>query len=305
MRAAILSEPGTGGTTFVGLLYATLVRLAAEPEPPVRVSAGPAGLAVLRRLYRELMDGRFPPPCAPLEAARTQIDLEFGGRPAGRGLLGFGAHASTSPRTALRWARVEFGTLARYLAGGTATGAGELPDLTPLDTPIVVVDAGDAGPTSPTPSPDGGARTSDDRVAEVFRELAELRRVARPPAKLPMRPLVVFSRLDRAPAALARRVGLPEPLDEAALERDRPAIATALLRELLPRTTDSLRRGGAPIDADASFLSLVDTGPEVGPGEPRIRTRPIGGERWAPSYPYGEYRRLIDRLGEIARRGDR
>src|SRR5579863_1318873 len=166
-RAILLSEPGSGGTTFVGLFYLAQTRLATERADSFRFSAPPESIRHLSSLYEHLVVGEFPASLAPAEVAQIRFDLAFDS-PGRRGL--FHRTSGFEPRVGLecRWNRARFEVMARVLEGG-AVDPTVSQDLGSYTIPIFLLD-----PRTEPASPDPTGTAPPSRDLSIARTLQEL-----------------------------------------------------------------------------------------------------------------------------------
>ena len=290
LEVAIVGEPGSGRTTFLGLLYATQVRFGSDQADSLRFHATIESLEMITLVYQDLMSGTFPDPVTKQAVGDLRFQLGYHrGRP-GKGL---------SPE--------DFRTIHFTLIGtadggspqkqGSASGSnGGWRGSVGRDVVVIVVDSaklaakGEPPETSRLSTFDGalaslvaGMERPSDRGARVF-------------------PVVILSKFDRVRPEALRAAGLsaapPEPHDA----RRRTAYGEALLVPNLPRTLAILRSreadrsGFAP---PAYVFSWVRT--TTAPGQPdRIRLRRTDVAGWEPDYSSGECLAFLGYLADIS-----
>ncbi len=296
IRAALLSEPGSGSTTFVGLLYLAQTRIATERADNFRFSAPPDSLRRLSVLYEQLVSGEFPRSLAPEEASQVRFEMGFS-PPARWNPLHRGAGFEPRFRAECRWAHAGFDAMNRCLQTGHAE-PGVIPDLRTSTAPIFVID-----PLSPEPSPGTSPSdtTRDHAVATILHELLPAATPGRTAPGTRLHPAFVFTKLDSLPDGRIPAVRGGDLVDDDRLASEGARIGKALIDALLPQTAEFCRSVGTLMDAPVTFLSHAVALPGSDGGVPRLATRTLPDHRHEPVYPLGQFRALIDHLGGLAR----
>gem|GEM_PF-4062337 len=298
LRAVLLSEPGSGATTFVGLFYVALTRLASERGDSFRFTAPPESLRRLSALYEPLVAGEFPGSLGPDAAAEIRFELAFSPPAAWRP---FHRNTGFDPRFRVdcRWNGAGAASAARLLQGAPAP-PGAVNDLLSCTAPIFLVDP------RPTEGPGGsGPSTASDRDAAVVAVLTELARsggTVPAPTTRHLHPIFVFTRLDGIPEEVAPSVPRGDPLDEDRLRTDGPRIGRELIDACLPRSRDLCRSRSERIDEPVSFFSYARPVPGAEGGTRHLQLRTLPNHRPEPVYPFTQFRSLIDHLGDLAQR---
>ncbi|MCI4360248.1 MAG: hypothetical protein L3J91_00935 [Thermoplasmata archaeon] len=300
--ALVLGEPGSGLTTFVGLLYAAQVRLGIDDADEFRFSADRESIRWIGEIYSSLTDGRFPD--AGADGEQPPLSFVLGFR---RGRLRGLARRAVSEDG-------EFDTV-RLQVGGLLAA-----DIAELERHDAVLDAGTRRLLrSPVVVPlidatrlaGSGSETDDRPMARYDRVLAGTLTVlgkflaAEPDRRARrMYPVLVVTKFDRISAAALRRLGAPSGPPDGWTTPERHEVGNRLLTDDLPATRKVLCERGsmaARVDPPSWYFSRLTT--EERGGETRIARRPrppLGG--WEPDYPFEEYRSFLLRLGELAHR---
>jgi hypothetical protein len=294
LQAVLITEPGSGGTSFTGLFYLAQTRITTERPDEFRFSAPPESIQRLSSLYQHLVAGEFPAPLAPEDAARIRFEMAY--NPPGHGRL-FHRGPSFEPRyrAECRWVRAGLDAVARTLEGGPAE-PGVLSALSGCTVPIFVLD-----PRRPDPPAGGPPATSslrDDALARVVRELGRIGGISGITAKKRLRPVVVFTKLDDLPDAVAPMVRRSDILDDTRLAAVAPRLGRALLESVVPRSATVVRTLGATVDEPVAFLSYVRA--VSGAGGAHLATRTLPDHRSEPVYPFPQFRAMVDHLGALA-----
>jgi hypothetical protein len=292
----ILSDRGSGQTTFLGLLYDAQTRYATQAPDRFRFHAPRASLLALSAAYQDLRLGKFPS-----ESDRVgSVEIQF-----------FLAYRSLGlPRLLAKLARkrnsgsfesIEFLVPGKGLSQ-SPVAASALPDLRypglfRCDGFLLLVDGGKLL------APEGSVereriRTYDASLAKLLRSLRD-----RPEDdRAPLYPVFVFLKFDsvlRSAFRSAKLKPMPPPL---AATKERQRYGEALLQHDLPQTLAEVRSEaprGAPFAPPAYFFSSIRTA--VRPGKPprivRV-TRTLA--EWEIDYSYPEYEALLAHFRTIA-----
>ncbi|HZY70764.1 MAG TPA: hypothetical protein VFF67_07305 [Thermoplasmata archaeon] len=300
--ALVLGERGSGLTTFLGLLYTAQVRLGVDASDEFRFSADRGSIRRMGEIYSALGTGQFPD--SEVGGEHEPVSFVFGFR---RGRFPrLGGPAGSADR--------EFDSV-RIQVGGIPTD--EVAELDRHDavldvatrrllrSPVVVpiVDASSL--------PDDGAGASavpvtrfDHSLSATLGLLAKFRAAERRWRARHLFPLFVVTKLDRVRPEVRSRLQVPEgPVENWPLTA-RYIVGRRLLHEYLPETARILiERGAAAVSIDRPGWFFSGLRMEERRGGSRIARRsvpPNGG--WEPEYPFEEYKALLLRMSELARR---
>jgi len=295
LPATLISEPGTGGTTFVGLFYLAQTRLATERSGAFRFSAPPMSMQRLSPLYEQLVAGEFPRPLPPEEAAQIRFEMAFGeSRPWGP----FRSETKFEPkyRAECRWVRSGFDEILTALDTGRDV-AGALGNLAGCTTPIFVLDARPSAP--PASAPPRGAR--DAVISKILEALARRTTPNWASDRRRLHPAFVFARIDSSPNDLAPTVSHGDLLDEKVLLTEGARIGSSLVEALLPQTASFCRSSAANVAEPTVFFSYLREAPGSDPTNRRLVMRTLPDHHHEPVYPFTQFRQLIGHLEELCR----
>ena len=298
LRATVLSEPGSGSTTFVGLFYLALTRLGTERADTFRFNVPPEALGLLAPLYDQLVAGSFPEPVAPVDVAHIRFGLAFSPASSWRPLRR-GAGFEPRYQAECRWIRTGFDTVAGLLEAGDS-GPGALSDLRGSTTPIFVL-----GPPPPRGSLEVGAAPGSNRdsaIVRILQQLAYRAGAPRGPTGKRLHPVFVFTKMDALPGDVAPTVPRGDLLDEGHLFDNRERIGRSLIEAMIPNTAAFCRSARATVDEPVPFFSYVRTTPGQDPAGPPLLTRTLANHHHEPVFPFSQFRALIDDLGDLSRR---
>ncbi len=299
LHIAIVGGHGSGKTTFLGLLYAALVRSGSDKSDDLRFHVNLDSLEEIAALFQQLMSGGFPDSAT--KEGIHGLRLEVGFRKPARGSL-----LRRGPRewTADAATTVQF-TLPGSLDSNTqglfsgTIGTGAWRDVLDADAVLILADAtklvakGEDAESSPI-------RTYDRQVQSLFTSIQRWRSRS---GREVLHPILVLSKFDAVPPDVLEAANVdPEP-PAAGKTGLRAAYARALLEPNLPRTLATVAETGGTrlrFAKPAYFFSWVRTEPNAPAGSERIRLRRIDGGGWEPDYARDEVLALVDALGEIA-----
>ena len=285
VRIALLADPGSGGTTVLGLLYATQVRRASTDATDLRFQVAPSSIPRVSRLLEDLKAGEFPTHSgtgSPVEFLFERPRTGFASL-RGRGILG---RHSLEEAISVQWTRASFADLRLHLSSGgfSSDGARQLEG---ADVLAVVVPARGTESTGPKPDPD-----PDTVLADALSPAAVPGRSGAMPS---IGLAFVFTMLDRLPEARRKELGFAGSLSDPIPPEQRERLGLGLLEQWMPRTRERLGRAlTAEVPGGVRprfFYSWVEPDPAA-PGRPRLRASPGGG--WEPAYPVSEYTDLIN-----------
>lgn len=300
LNVAVIGDPDSGKTTFLGLLYATLVRSGSDRADELRFHVSYESLDEISALFQQLMSGGFPD--AATKEGVHGLSVEIGFRQARRASF---LHRGASARTAESGTTVRFalpGSLDEHTPGlfrGSTFGTGRWRDALDADAICILVDGARLVPAA-AEAELRRLEAYDRHVESLFIAIQRWRsRGGRPT----LHPLFVISKFDAVK---------PQVLQAASLDRDPPSVAKTgpraayarpLLAANLPKTLAAIETGSGPklrFTKPAYFFSWVRTEAKGPDATVRIRLRQIDGGGWEPDYPREEYLALLDALGEIA-----
>jgi len=299
LQAAILGDVASGKTTFLGLLYATLVRSGSDKEDALRFHASYESLEEVTTLFQQLMSGGFPD--APIKEGLHEMSFTLGLRKARRGRFRLGstkwnADASTSVHFTLP------GSLGEERPGfiqGSTIGTGPWRDVLDADALILLADSTKLAPKGDTPER-GPMATYDGQVDALFSAIQRWR--SRSGHEF-LHPVFLLSKFDSVSPEVLKAADLePEP-PELAQSDARAAYASALLEPNLPHTLATLRgksRGRLRFGEPAYFFSWVRRDAKASGGQEKIQLRRMENGGWEPDYPREEYLALLEHLADIA-----
>lgn len=296
---AIVGDHGSGKTTFLGLLYATLVRSGSSREDDLRFSVAYDSMEEIGGLYQRLMSGGFPD--AATKEGIHELRVNLGSSRSKHGLLRWGPRkwAADAPTTVRFCLPGSLDAATPGLHGGSTFGTGRWRDVLDADAVVFLADGTKLGPKAEGKAA-GPMAPYDGRIDAL---ITSIRRWRSRGGREVVHPLFVVSKFDRVAPPVLHATGLdpaPPPVSKSGA---RAAYSKAILEPNLPRTLATLRDTGkgkprfAPAD---TFFSSVATRAGA-PGEPpKIRLRRTDGAGWEPDYPQPEYLAFLDRLARIA-----
>jgi len=302
LQVVIVGDHDSGKTTFLGLIYAALVRSGSDKTDDLRFHAALDSIEEITGLFQQLMSGAFPDSAT--KEGMHELSLEVGFRSPRRGAVprlgsrNWTAGASMTLRFTLP------GSLDEQIPGflqGSSVYQGVWRNVLDGDAIIILVDSAKLAPKAEDSEP-GSLGTYDGRVESL---LAAIQRWRERGGRDVLHPIFVFSKFDSVGPGVLRAADVEATPPDIRKTRPRAAYAKALLEPNLPRTLAKVLgtgRGKLRFGRPNYFFSWVRTeGNAPGPGE-RIRLRRIDGGGWEPDYSRDEYLALVDALGEIAAR---
>lgn len=295
LQSVLIAEPGSGSTTFVGLLYLAQTRLSTERLDSFRFSAPPEALARLSPIYAELLAGNFPRSLAPEDAAQIRLDMAYRPPP---GWRPFRREIEFEPkfRAECRWVRAPFEAVALALEG-TRPDPAMLASLTGPTTVIFVLDPSSDGPDAPA-----ATSARDGAMERILQQLSQRRGADGGRLSGCLHPLFVITKLDALPDPVTPKISRRDLVDEDRLRSSGPKIGRSLLEALAPRTSAFCRSNAGRVDAPVVFFSYVRPTAGTGPGTSGLETQTLPDKRHEPVYPFSQYRGLIGHLGDLAAR---
>jgi hypothetical protein len=299
--ALVVGDPGSGLTTFVGLLYAAQLRLGTEDADEFRFSAERETIRELESIYGELVAGRFPE--SDVDWETHPLSFVFGFR-SGR----FGGLRGRSGHRGFDTVRVRVGGISADVIAELAEHDAVLEDTTRrlLRSPVLLplVDASRLAPPPDGPKSPRLVRF-DRRLATTFGLIDRYLATAPDRRRRTLHPLFVVTKFDRCPPETVAALQMPPGSPTTWESGTREAIGARILETYFPATSLFLLRTRSSRAATLApplwfFSSLRLTGDAPGAGIVRRSRFPVGG--WEPEYPFEEYRGLIEELARLAHR---
>ncbi len=300
LNVAIVGDHGSGKTTFLGLVYATLVSTGSGKGDELRFHVAYDSMEEITGLFQRLMTGGFPDAATKEGVHGLTIELEVPG--AGRGLLSRIGSRKPEDRAA-RTIRLSLpGSLDETMPGlahGSTFGTGRWRDALDADVVVILADVGKLAPRGTDPKT-GPLAAFDARVESLFVAVQRWRSSGGRPR---LHPVFVLTKFDSASPEVLKAANLDPAPPDAAKTAPHAAYGEALLGRNLPRTLALLRgtpgkklRFGSP----KFVFSSVST--EAGlPGSPekiKLRRTTTGG--WELDYSTDEYQAFLRWLARIA-----
>jgi hypothetical protein len=302
LRVAVVGDHGSGKTTFLGLLYAALVRSGSDKSDQLRFRVNFESLEEITVLFQRLMSGTFPDSAT--KEGIHGLSIEVGFRKPNRGAF---LRLGSRKRTADASTTVHFtlpGSLDEKTPGlfsGGTIGTGPWRDVLDADAVLILVDStklvakGEDDESSPV-------RPYDRRVESL---LTAIRRWRSRDGREVLYPIFVLSKFDAVTPDILRAANIDPAPPEAGKAGPRAAYARALLEPNLPRTLATVEEAGGTrlrFATPTYVFSWVRTEAKTPAASERIRLRRIDGGGWEPDYSRDEYLAVVDALGEIAAR---
>ncbi len=302
LHVALVGDRGSGKTTFLGLLYATLVRSGSDRADDLRFHTTFESLEEVTALFQQLMSGGFPD--AAVKEGLHELSFTLGLRKAKHGWL---------PRLGSRkWnaddaTSIQFtmpGSLGEERPGflqGSTVGTGPWRDVLDAEAILVLADSTKLAAKGESSEP-GPMGTYDGQVEAL---LAAIQRWRSRSGREVLHPVFILSKFDSVKPEVLR-VGSLEPTPpDVAKTAPRVTYASTLLKPNLPRTLATVAEKGHGRLRFAEpdyFFSWVRTETKDASASEKIRLRRINGGGWEPDYSRDEYLGLLECLTEIAAR---
>ena len=298
--ALILGEPGSGLTTFVGLLYTAQVRYGTEESDLFRFHADRESIRALMGIYGALGEGRFPE--GEVDLGSTPLSFVFGFR-----RRGFHRSRPSSGEDH------QFSTLRLSVGGVTPHDLVQMskhdavldaPFRRLLLSPVLLVLVDASWLTSEVESIAGLPMIRyDAALAPTLDLLRKFIGAGQERRRHRMFPIFIVTKFDRIRPEAVEVLKIPPTPPTSWDQTTRIDVGDRLLRKYLPETARFLatrKQGGVEVAPPVWFYSSlrleISNGPEL-----RIARReriPIGG--WEPEYPFEEFRSLIEHLRTLA-----
>lgn len=298
LHVAIVGDHGSGKSTFLGLVYATLVRSGAGREDALRFHVAYESMDEIAGLYQPLMSGSFPDAAAK-EGVR-ELKVEVGGPAAKGGLLHRRGAANGSGAAVLRFTLP--GSLEEATAGlnrGATFGTGAWRDALDADVLVVLVD-GTKLAANKSESESATLSAFDGRVAAL---LVAIQRWRSSGGRGLLHPVFVVSKFDAVARAVLKTANLEPTPPDVRKSGARASFAKALLAPNLPRTWAALSgpTGKKLRFADPGYVfSRVRMEAEGLAPQKAIKLRRIEGGGWEPEYSRDEYVAFLSDVAKIA-----
>lgn len=300
LQAGILGDRESGKTTFLGLLYATLVRSGSDKEDELRFHASYESLEEVTSLFQQLMSGAFPD--AAIKEGLHDLSFTLGLRKTRHGLFRrasakWNEDAATSVHFTLP------GSLGEERPGfiqGSTIGTGPWRDVLDADAVILLADCSRLAPKRETDER-GPMAAYDGQVDALFSAIQRWRSRSGPEH---LNPVFLLSKFDAVSPDVLKAADLGSEPPELAKAGARAAYASALLEPNLPHTLATIRgksRGRLRFGEPAYFFSWVRRDTKAGHPD-KIKLRRIDGGGWEPDYPREEYLGLLEHLADVAAR---
>lgn len=299
LQAAILGDHASGKTTFLGLLYATLVRSGSGREDELRFHTDYNSLEEVTALFQQLLSGAFPD--AAVKEGLHELRFTLGLRKSRRGVLGFGskkwnADAATSVHFTVPGSLDE--ERGGFL-GGSVIGSGPWRDVLDADAIVLLADSTKLAPKSDSEER-GPMATYDGQLDALFSAIQRWR--SRSGHEV-LYPIFLLSKFDAVQREVLEAANLePEP-PEADQEAARSKYAAALLEPNLRKSLATVLgkpRGRLRFGKPAYFFSWVRQETKAGGKQERIKLRRTDVGGWEPDYSREEYLALLDHLADVA-----
>jgi hypothetical protein len=300
LLVAIVGDHGSGKTTFLGLLYAALVRSGSGKEDTLRFRAAYESLDEITALFQRLMSGGFPDSVTK-EGIRG-LHLELGFPRSKRGIL---------PRLGSRkWTGGSATTIRFALPGdldeaipafneGSTFGTGRWRDALDADVVIFLADSTKLAPKGE----DSGSASMATYDGQVEALLTAVRWWRARGGREVVHPIFVLSKFDSVTPAVLRAADVEPTPPDVSRSGPRAAYAKSLLEPNLPRTFAILQEAskGKPRFAKPTFLfSSVHTEANAHGQLEKIKLRRTDGAGWEPEYSRDEYLALLECLAGVA-----
>jgi len=290
LEVVIVGDRDSGKTTFLGLLYATSVKVGSDKADSLRFHATIESLESITLVYQQLMSRAFPDSVTKQAIGDIRFQLAFG---RGRRGKDWSPDAFTTIHFTLR----EIGAkkISQPQPSSSVAGGGSN-NHDGSDVIVLLVDSTKLAANGESAEP--GPLSSFDLSVESL-----LTGIPRPRDRATrVYPIVILSKFDRVRPEALRAAQVAAAPPEARNARRRAAYAEALLTPNLPRTLAVLRsreKDGSGFAKPAYVFSWVRT--ETAPGGPdRIRFRRIEVAGWEPDYSSNECLAFLGHLADIS-----
>ncbi len=300
LNVAIVGDHGSGKTTFLGLVYATLVSSGSGKEDDLRFHLAYDSMEEITGLFQRLMSGAFPDSASKEGIHGLTIELDVPG--AGHGLLSrFGSRKR--PDGAAKTVKLSLpGSLDETKAGlthGSTFGTGRWRDALDADVVVMMVDSARLAAKGTDPKT-GPMAAFDGRLQAMFVAVQRWRSSGGRPT---LHPLFVLSKFDTVGSKILEAANLEPTPPEVGKLGPRAVYAKALLGPNLPRTLALLEgeTGKKLTFTPSRFVFSSVRTESATPGNPeklKVRRTAVGG--WEPDYAKDEYLALLRWLANLA-----
>ncbi len=300
LNVAIVGDHGSGKTTFLGLVYATLVSSGSGKADDLRFHLAYDSMEEITGLFQRLMSGAFPDSASKEGIHGLTIELDVAG--AGHGLLSRLGSRKRLEGTAKTVRLALPGSLDETKPGlthGSTFGTGRWRDALDADAVLMIVDSARLAAKGTDPKT-GPMAAVDGRLASLYVAIQRWRSSGGRPI---LHPLFVFSKFDAVGSEVLRAANLEASPPAVAKTGPRKTYAQALLEPNLPRTIALLEGETGKKLAFGPWWSLFSSvRTQAGMrGEPeRIKVRRTASGGWEPDYSVDEYRAFLRWLAGVA-----
>ncbi len=301
LQAAILGDRGAGKTTFLGLLYTTLVQSGSGKDDELRFHASYESFEEVTALFQQLMSGGFPD--SAIKEGLHELSFTLGLGKARRGLFRRGAKTwNADTATSVHFTLP--GSLGEERPGfieGSTIGTGPWRDVLDADALILLADSTKLAPKG-DPAERGPTASYDGQVDALFSAIQRWR--SRSGHEF-LHPVFLLSKFDSVSPEVLKAADLDSDPPELSKSEARAAYASALLEPNLPHTLATIRgksRGRLRFGEPAYFFSWVRREAKAPDAPEKIKLRRMEGGGWEPDYPREEYLALLEHLADVAAR---
>ncbi len=298
LNVAVVGDHGSGKTTFLGLVYATLVSSGSAKEDDLRFHLAYDSMEEITGLFQRLMSGGFPDSASKEGIHGLTIELDV----AGQGLLSRFGSRKRAEGTA-KTVRLSLpGSLDESKPGlthGSTFGTGRWRDALDADVVVLIVDSTKLAARGTDPKA-GPMASYDGRLEALFVAVQRWRSSGGRPM---LHPLFVFSKFDLVGSELLKAANLEPVPPDASKTGPRTAYAKALLEPNLPRALALLvGETGKKLKFGPPRFVFSSVRPEAGtPGGPaKIKVRRTASGGWEPDFARVEYLAFLRWLAEVA-----
>ncbi len=300
LRVAVVGDHGSGKTTFLALVYATLVRSGTDREDALRFHVAYDSLDEISDLYQRLMSGAFPDAAA--KEGLHELRVELDSARAGHGLL---SRIGSGKGAADRSHAVHFslpGSLDEASPGlhrGSTFGTGKWRDALDADVLVMVADGARLAAQGTDPKA-GPMAAYDGRLEALFIAIQRWRSSGGRPL---LHPIFVLSKLDGLRSEVLKAANVEPRPPQVGKAGPRAAYGTALLQPNLPRTLALLKEGSGKklrFAPPAFVFSQVHTEAKGASPREQIKLRRTETGGWEPDYSQDEYLAFLEEVAKIA-----
>lgn len=296
LNVAIVGDHGSGKTTFLGLVYATLVSSGSGKTDDLRFHLAYDSMEEITGLFQRLMSGAFPDSASKEGIHGLTIELDV----AGQGLLSrFGSRKR--PDGPAKTVKLSLpGSLDETKPGlthGSTFGTGRWRDALDADVVVMILDSGKLAAKGTDSGPMAGY---DGRLEAMLVAVQRWRSSGGRPV---LHPVLAFSKFDTVDPKILRAVNLEASPPEVGKPGPRTVYAQALLESNLPRTLALLEgETGKKLHFAPPRFVFSSIRTEAGtPGDPeKVKLRRTTSGGWELDYPKDEYQAFLRWLARVA-----